>query len=172
MDDFKNRKFEYFTSYFEEDSDDNVINESEEYTRTELRDVVDVKDEELSDDSGTVDDKDWAGDSAPPDIVASAQHFKVIREEPRSNKSRLDSDINPSEELFRPHCDQDITDFRRHQVEAYTNLEDLLDEPWEESDFANPTDNELSTNSSSNAKDMLRRRVMKQVGLGQAQCGP
>ena len=131
IDEFKNRKFKYFTSDFEEDSDENVINESEEYICTELRYVVDVKDEELSDDSGTVDDKDWAGDSVLPDIVASAQHFKVIREEPRSNKSRLAGDLKNSEELFRYPCDQDITDFRRHQVEAYTNLEDLLDEPWE-----------------------------------------
>jgi len=147
IEEFKNRKFKYFTSDFEEDSDDNnVINEeykatdlSEEYNGTKLSDVADVKDEELSDDSGTVDDKDWKGASVPPDIVASANHFKVIRQEPKSNTAQLAGDIRNGDELFKEPCDQDITDFRRHQVEAYTNLEDLLDEPWEESDFAPPS---------------------------------
>ena len=64
----------------------------------------------------------------------------MIREEPKRNLSKLECDNKNGEELFRTPCDQDITDrFRRHQVEAYTNLEDLLDEPWEESDFAPPS---------------------------------
>merc|ERR1719474_656479 len=88
-----------------------------------------INDGELSDDSGTADDIEWKGSSVPPDIVASANHFKVIREEPKSSSSS-DTHI--------PY-DQDITDFNRIQVEAYTNLEDLLDEPWEESDFAPPS---------------------------------
>jgi len=181
---FNNRKFEYFSSDFGEDSDDNVINESEEYTGTELRDVVDVKDEELSDDSGTVDDKDWKGDSVPPDIVASTQHFKVIREEPRSNKPTLAGDIKNSEELFRSPCDQDITDFRRHQVEAYTNLEDLLDEPWEESDFAPPSKVDVVLrvggeigeryNNVMGAQGRRKMRVIQKAGLDPTsyQCGP
>ena len=53
--------------------------------------------------------------------------------------AKLAGDIRMGDELFKETCDQDITDFRRHQVEAYTNLEDLLDEPWEESDFAPPS---------------------------------
>merc|ERR1712136_103067 len=102
------------TSDFEEDSDEHVI-----------------KDGELSDDSGTADEKEWKGSSVPPDIVASANHFKVIREEPKRSKVEANIATEPLE--------QDITDFRRLQVEAYTNLEDLLDEPWEESDFAPPS---------------------------------
>ena len=132
-DDFR-QKFTYFTSYCEEDSNETAL--SKEPHRSDLSDDNDIKDEELSDDSGNVDDKEWKGSSIPPDIVASANHFKVIREEPRRKTNK---DLIKSEELFKTPCDQDITDFRRHQVEAYTNLEDLLDEPWEESDFAPPS---------------------------------
>jgi len=183
-DDFKNRKFKYFTSDFEEDSDDNVINECDEYKGTELSDAVDVKDEELSDDSGTVDEKDWKGASVPPDIVASANHFKVIREEPKSNKAKLSGDIKHSDELFKEPCDQDITDFRRHQVEAYTNLEDLLDEPWEESDFAPPSKVDVVLrvggeigeryNNVMGAQGRRKMRVIQKAGLDptQYQCGP
>jgi hypothetical protein len=82
-----------------------------------------VKDLELRGDSGTADDKEWKGSSIPPDIVASANHFKVIREEPKRNLSKLECDNRNGEELFKTTCDQDITDsVRRHQVEAYTNL--------------------------------------------------
>ena len=75
-------------------------------------------------------------------------------------------------ELFESKYDQDITDFTRHQVEAYTNLEDLLDEPWEESDFAPPSKADQTSNM--NAQDMIKRRVMKTAGLDsvQYQCGP
>jgi len=195
IDEFKNRKFKYFTSDFEEDSGDdnhdNVINEeyksaklSEEYKGTELSDAVDIKDEELSDDSGTVDDKDWKGSSVPPDIVASANHFKVIRHEPKSNATKLTGDIKKSEELFKEPCDQDITDFRRHQVEAYTNLEDLLDEPWEESDFAPPSKVDVVLrvggeigeryNNVMSAQGRRKMRVIQKAGLdpAQYQCGP
>jgi len=192
IEEFKNRKFKYFTSDFEEDSDDNnVINEeykatdlSEEYNGTKLSDVADVKDEELSDDSGTVDDKDWKGASVPPDIVASANHFKVIRQEPKSNTAQLAGDIRNGDELFKEPCDQDITDFRRHQVEAYTNLEDLLDEPWEESDFAPPSKVDVVLrvggeigeryNNVMSAQGRRKMRVIQKAGLDptQYQCGP
>jgi len=191
IEEFKNRKFKYFTSDFEEDSDDNVINEeykatdlSEEYKGTNLSEVLDVKDEELSDDSGTVDDKDWKGASVPPDIVASANHFKVIRQEPKSNIAKLAGDIRKGDELFKEPCDQDITDFRRHQVEAYTNLEDLLDEPWEESDFAPPSKVDVVLrvggeigeryNNVMSAQGRRKMRVIQKAGLDptQYQCGP
>jgi len=191
IEEFKNRKFKYFTSDFEEDSDDNVINEeykatdlSEEYKGTNLSEVADVKDEELSDDSGTVDDKDWKGASVPPDIVASANHFKVIRQEPKSNIAKLAGDIRNGDELFKEPCDQDITDFRRHQVEAYTNLEDLLDEPWEESDFAPPSKVDVVLrvggeigeryNNVMSAQGRRKMRVIQKAGLDptQYQCGP
>ena len=133
-DDFNGRKFEYFTTDFEEESDIS----SKEHQSSDLSDDKGVKDEELSDDSGTVDDKEWKGSSVPPDVVASANHFKVIRVEPGKIMTKLDGDVKNGVELFSTP-DQDITDFRRHQVEAYTNLEDLLDEPWEESDFAPPS---------------------------------
>ena len=35
--------------------------------------------------------------------------------------------------------EQDVTEYRRRQVEAYSNLEDLLDVAWEEEDLAPPT---------------------------------
>lgn len=185
IEEFKNRKFKYFTSDFEEDSDDNIINESEECKGTELSDGVDLKDEEMSDDSGTADDKEWKGSSVPPDIVASANHFKVIREEPKRNLSKLECDNKNGEELFRTPCDQDITDsFRRHQVEAYTNLEDLLDEPWEESDFAPPSKVDVVLrvggeigeryNNVMGAQGRRKMRVIQKAGLdpAQYQCGP
>jgi len=117
------------TSDFEEDSDEHVIKETYRGKVEEVRKVI--NDGELSDDSGTADEKEWKGSSVPPDIVASANHFKVIREEPKRSKVEANIATEPLE--------QDITDFRRLQVEAYTNLEDLLDEPWEESDFAPPS---------------------------------
>ena len=55
--DFTQRKYEYFTSDFEEDSD-NVIHVHKEQQSRDMRVVIDVKDEELSDDSGTVEDKE------------------------------------------------------------------------------------------------------------------
>ena len=135
----QNRKVECSTSDFEEESEDNVVEFSQKQQSSDLGDILGVKDDELSDDSGTVDDKEWKGSSIPPDIIASANHYKVIREEPRKNLSKLDGEIKMNATVFRTPCDEDITDFRRHQVEAYTNLEDLLDEPWEESDFAPPS---------------------------------
>jgi len=170
--DFKHRKYKYFTSDFEEDSDENVTNQSNKEIQTaasNLHDVIDIKDEELSDDSGTVDDHEWKGCSIPPDVVASANRFKVIREEPRKNISIIDGDIRKSEELFSPPCDQDITDFRRHQVEAYTNLEDLLDEPWEESDFEPPS----KVVHSDSSRDIKRKTVLQKVGvIPSNHCGP
>ena len=59
--------------------------------------------------------------------------------------------------------DQDITDFRRHQVEAYTNLEDLLDKAWDESDLAPTTITQEKANIKNEREDL-----MAQVGLAHA----
>eukprot|EP00092_Neocalanus_flemingeri_P004201 GFUD01004519.1.p1 GENE.GFUD01004519.1~~GFUD01004519.1.p1 ORF type:complete len:239 (+),score=79.38 GFUD01004519.1:187-903(+) len=179
---FSHRKFKYFTSDFEEDTEDNEIDLSKEYQGTDLSDDTGVKDGELSDDSGTAEYKEWNGSSVPPDIVASVNHLKVIREEPRKNLSKLGGDLRKNKDLFKTKCDQDITDFRRHQVEAYTNLEDLLDEPWEESDFAPPSKVDVVLRVGgdlgerySNVVGLQGRRkmrVIQKAGLDPAQCGP
>jgi len=180
--DFEPRKYKYFVSDLWEDSeyiDQNVYEEKQVYNKTK---ICEVKDDELSDDSGTVDDHEWKGSSIPPDVVASANCFKVIREEPRTNTSTLDCDMRKSEELFRSPCEQDITDFRRHQVEAYKNLDDLLDEPWEESDFAPPSKvdivlrvgGELGERYTNGAQGRRKVQVLQKSGLSQDlyQCGP
>eukprot|EP00091_Calanus_sinicus_P020764 TRINITY_DN5870_c0_g1_i1.p1 TRINITY_DN5870_c0_g1~~TRINITY_DN5870_c0_g1_i1.p1 ORF type:complete len:187 (-),score=52.59 TRINITY_DN5870_c0_g1_i1:28-588(-) len=157
QDDFTEKQFKYFTADSDEESgavQRNIIGKVSS-------DSVDINGDELSDDSGTADENDWKGSSIPPDLVASASRLKVIRVEPRTNLSNISSEY-----------DQDITDFTSYQVEAYTNLEDLLDEAWEESDFAPPT--KADQTSSMNARDMITRRMMKTGGLDsvQDQCGP
>ena len=123
-------------------------------------------DDELSDYSGTIEDREWKGGSIPPDIVASANHLKVIKVEPKLNHKNIETEAV----TFNDMVDQDITDFRRHQVDAQSNLDYFLDDAWEESDFT--TNVEESNNHPSDATEMIRMKVMTQVGLGQAQCGP
>ena len=105
----------------------------------------------------------------------------MIREEPKTKPTTFDCNLRKSKEPFCHPCNQDITDFRRHQVEAYTNLEDLLDVPWEESDFEPPTkvDVVLSVGGElgerySNVQGRRKLRVLQKAGMGQEhyQCGP
>ena len=156
-DQYVDRQLKYFTADLEE----NIVGVHRNITRKVSSDSVGIDDNELSDDSGTVEENEWKGSSIPPDVVASANMLKVIRVEPRTNLSNLSSEY-----------DQDITDFTRHEEEAYTNLEDLLDEPWEESDFAPASKADPTSNM--NAQDMIKMRVMETAGLDsvQYQCGP
>ena len=156
-DQYVDRQLKYFTADLEE----NIVGVHRNITRKVSSDSVGIDDNELSDDSGTVEENEWKGSSIPPDVVASANMLKVIRVEPRTNLSNLSSEY-----------DQDITDFTRHEEEAYTNLEDLLDEPWEESDFAPPPKADPTSNM--NAQNMIKMRVMKTAGTDpvQYQCRP
>ena len=167
-DQYVDRQLKYFTADLEE----NIVGVHRNITRKVSSDSVGIDDNELSDDSGTVEENEWKGSSIPPDVVASANMLKVIRVEPRTNLSKLDCDLVKCKEMFESEYDQDITDFTKHQVEAYTNLEDLLDEPWEESDFAPASKADQTSNTS--AKEMIKMRVMKTAGLDsvQYQCGP
>ena len=86
-------KKQQFTTDFHEDVGDNNTESQCKHERI---------DDELSDDSGTVEDTEWTGCSIPPDIVLSASNLKIIKVEPkRSGKSK-------SQDMV----DQDITDFR------------------------------------------------------------
>jgi len=67
----------------------------------------------------------WRGISVPPDLVASAERFRVIKEEPCSSLSKVN--------------EERAVDLSRLELDRYTNLEDLLDEPWEEADLAPPS---------------------------------
>merc|ERR1712106_1207498 len=78
-------------------------------------------DDELSDDGRTV---EWRGGSIPPDIVASANHLKVIKVEPKLIHKNLNSEAVKCKKLV----EQDITDFRKYQVELYSNYDYFLDE--------------------------------------------
>jgi len=140
---FENDDMEEITSDFDEDVGD---------SSGDAKQIG--SDDSLSDDSGTVDEKEWKGCSIPPDIVASANQIKVIKVEPKTKDSNI---------ISKGMLDQDITDFRRHQVEAYTNLEDLLDKAWDESDLA-PA---INTQENANVKNE-REDLMKQVGLAHA----
>ena len=101
----------------------------------------------------------WKAGSVPQDLVASVQGLQVVREEPKPwVEKREGRDGGPEGRDVRrvvrqqPRAiagvhgeergeveEQDVTEYRRRQVEAYTNLEDLLDVAWEEEDLAPPT---------------------------------
>merc|ERR1712083_1030748 len=125
---------------------------SNEFENDDMEEITSDFDEDVGD--SNVDEKEWKGCSIPPDIVASANQIKVIKVEPKTQ----DSNLQPKEML-----DQDITDFRRHQVEAYTNLEDLLDKAWDESDLAPTTNTQENANTKNEREDL-----MTQVGLAHA----
>jgi len=84
--------------------------------------------------------------SIPPDIVTSAKKIRIITEEPRrfsnNNVSFDNRDLPAHVHGHQDHFDdsvdtRDYTSMQR-QMDAYKNLEDLLDVPWEESDLAPP----------------------------------
>jgi hypothetical protein len=77
--------------------------------------------------------------------------------------------LGKRKQLFKTEYDQDITDFKRHQVEACTNLEDLLDEPWQESDFAPPSKVESNPNMSMGVQGRRRLKLIQKAGLDPAQ---
>ena len=72
----------------------------------------------------------------PPDVVTSAKKIRIITEEPRKvnlNNASFDDRDKPA----TLDDTRDYTSMQR-QMDAYQNLEDLLDVPWEESDLAPP----------------------------------
>merc|ERR1712025_293948 len=110
--------------------------------------------ETITEESEVRSEEDWRGSSIPPDIVASANNIKVIREEPRKYPAPVqvsfddrdkvlygdqNKEIGDHDEKTLP--DQDVTDYcsMQRRMDAYKNLEDLLDVPWEESDLAPPS---------------------------------
>ena len=80
----------------------------------------------------------------PPDVVASANKIRIITQEPRklvnnNNNVSFDNRDDPVHATSYPDMDsRDYTSMQR-QMDAYKNLEDLLDVPWEESDLSPPT---------------------------------
>ena len=74
----------------------------------------------------------------PPDVVTSAKKIRIITKEPRR------VNLNPNNVSFddrdKPAALEDSRDYTsmQRQMDAYQNLEDLLDVPWEESDLAPP----------------------------------
>lgn len=105
----------------------------------------------------------WKAGSVPQDLVASVQGLRVVKEEPkpwaekRGDKAGLDvgrvvvrqqpralaavhgEEVGSQGRQAEVVQEQDVTEYRRRQVEAYSNLEDLLDVAWEEEDLAPPT---------------------------------
>ena len=72
----------------------------------------------------------------PPDVVTSAKKIRIITEEPRrANINNVSFD-----DRDKPGTLEDTRDYTsmQRQMDAYQNLEDLLDVPWEESDLAPP----------------------------------
>ena len=122
--------------------------------RQERQRVDNQNNETITEESEVRSEEDWRGSSIPPDIVASANNIKVIREEPRKYPvpvqvsfddrdkvlySDQDKEIQDHGDKTLP--DQDVTDYcsMQRRMDAYKNLEDLLDVPWEESDLAPPS---------------------------------
>ena len=109
---------------------------------------------EEEEESEVVSEEDWRGSSIPPDIVASANNIKVIREEPRKYPAPVQVSFDDRDKVLygdqnteiqdhgdKTLPDQDVTDYcsMQRRMDAYKNLEDLLDVPWEESDLAPPS---------------------------------
>ena len=122
--------------------------------RQERQRVDNQNNETITEESEVRSEEDWRGSSIPPDIVASANNIKVIREEPRKypvpvqvsfdDRDKVlygdqNKEIQDHDEKTLP--DQDVTDYcsMQRRMDAYKNLEDLLDVPWEESDLAPPS---------------------------------
>jgi len=138
----------------------------------------------------------WALPSIPPDIVASANHVRVIRVAPRQT-FRLDltpadcdlADIHGTKDSKerRERQKESQTGFCPHHIQAYTNLEDFEDEAWEQSDFE-PSDEAPvdvvvragGENGGAGYESQVqgrrrRQRVVHQIGAGGAveyTCGP
>merc|ERR1712110_1065075 len=109
----------------------------------------------IKEESEVVSEEDWRGSSIPPDIVASVNNIKVIREEPRKkypapvqvsfdDRDKVlygDQNKEIQDHSDKTLPDQDVTDYcsMQRKMDAYKNLEDLLDVPWEESDLAPPS---------------------------------
>lgn len=108
----------------------------------------------ITEESEVVSEEDWRGSSIPPDIVASVNNIKVIREEPRKYPAPVQVSFDDRDkvlygdeiqlkpgEVEKAQQEQDVTDYTsmQRQMDAYKNLEDLLDVPWEESDLAPPS---------------------------------
>ena len=72
----------------------------------------------------------------PPDIVTSAKKIRIITEEPK----RVNLNNVSFDDRDKPATLEDTRDYTsmQRQMDAYQNLEDLLDVPWEESDLAPP----------------------------------
>ena len=122
--------------------------------RQEMHRVDNQNNETITEESDVVNEEDWRGSSIPPDIVASANNIKVIREEPRKYPVPVQVSFDDRDkvlygdeiqlkpgEVEKAQQDQDVTDYTsmQRQMDAYKNLEDLLDVPWEESDLAPPS---------------------------------
>merc|ERR1719242_2968865 len=108
----------------------------------------------ITEETEVVSEEDWRGNSIPPDIVASVNNIKVIREEPRKYPAPVQVSFDDRDkvlygdeiqlkpgEVEKAQQEQDVTDYTsmQRQMDAYKNLEDLLDVPWEESDLAPPS---------------------------------
>jgi len=145
----------------------------------------------------------WKAGSVPQDLVASVQGLQVVREEPKpwvEKREGRDGGLEGRDvrRVVRqqPRAiagvhgeergeveEQDVTEYRRRQVEAYTNLEDLLDVAWEEEDLAPPTKvdvvlrvgGELGQKYAPSALGLssARRRIVQQAtrGTDGQQCG-
>ena len=74
----------------------------------------------------------------PPDNVTSAKKIQIITEEPRKVSCSANVSFNNRDEPAMLEDTRDYTSMQR-QMDAYQNLEDLLDVPWEESDLAPPS---------------------------------
>merc|ERR1719245_2835551 len=151
----------------------------------------------IKEESEVVSEEDWRGSSIPPDIVASANNIKVIREEPRKYPAPVQVSFDDRDKVLygdekkeiqdhgdKTLADQDVTDYcsMQRKMDAYKNLEDLLDVPWEESDLAPPSkvDVVLRVGGELGEKynnvfggEMRRRAVVQMKGSdASSQCGP
>merc|ERR1712154_300358 len=166
--------------------------------------------ETITEETEVVSEEDWRGSSIPPDIVASANNIKVIREEPRKYPAPVQVSFDDRDKVLygdekkeiqdhgdKTLADQDVTDYcsMQRKMDAYKNLEDLLDVPWEESDLAPPSKvdvvlrvggelgeryNVFGTSRGAGAGGggsggVRRRTVLQKTGLAgdsEYQCGP
>jgi len=117
----------------------------------------------------------------PPDVVTSAKKIRIVTEEPKRFVTNVSFD-NRDDPVNHLDDARDYTSMQR-QMDAYKNLEDLLDVPWEESDLAPPNKVDVVLRVGGEigerynnvfGREMRKKAIVQMKGDSEAnyQCGP
>ena len=121
----------YYALGTDTDIDQNSIVETSKNAKDEVNENINIPTENDSRSSSR------RNSGIPPDIVTSAKKIRIVTEEPKRFVATNVSFDNRDDPINSFDDSRDYTSMQR-QMDAYKNLEDLLDVPWEESDLAPP----------------------------------